>query len=113
MIRRAGGMVHLIGRIDGVPSFEALPSGGEMMSLNLSTRVSGDKSRAPRLAWHRVVSFAPAVHRVARDLSPGDDVSVHGFLERRAYEQNGIWHEVWEIVADWVERLPGSRTSTV
>jgi single-stranded DNA-binding protein len=82
------------------------------MTFDLSTRASplrdisdGTKDRPLRLIWHRVVAFAPAVHRAARDLARGDEVSVHGFIERRDYERGGVRHELWEIVADWIQRL--------
>jgi single-stranded DNA-binding protein len=92
--------------------FESLPGGGEVMSLDLSTRMSASRNvsgraedRPRHLVWHRVVAFAPAVGRAARDLAPGDDVSVRGFIERRYYERGGVRHELCEIVADWIQRL--------
>ena len=88
-------LVVLRGTVSRDPDYRVLPSGTEVLSLDLTVRADGLASESVPVVWHE-----PAVS--AARLQSGDDVVVVGRVRRRFYRVAGATSSRTEVHADKV-----------
>jgi single-stranded DNA-binding protein len=94
-------VVVLAGTISAEPVQRRLPSGDEVTELRLSVPEAGKRLLPlPVAAWHGTVG-----KRALKGIAKGDDVLVHGTLNRRFYRNGGGARSLMEVVATEIKKL--------
>lgn len=88
-------VVAIEGTLSRPAAWRALPSGDEVVNLEVSVRDDGQRAVSVPVAWFG----APAR---ARDLDEGDAVFVVGQVRRRFFRAGGATGSRTEVVADYV-----------
>jgi single-strand DNA-binding protein len=79
------------GMLSGPPRWRELPSGSELVELDVTTKGAAGSSSVP-VSWFEPGALAPA-------LQPGDAVVVVGHVRRRFFRSGGTTQSRTEVVA--------------
>ena len=94
-------VVVLRGRLTRPAAVRSLPSGDELVELEVSVRREGERAESAPVVW----ADAPAV---ARELDVGDEVLIVGRVRRRFFRAGGVTQSCTEVVAEAV--VPAAQT---
>ena len=106
--------VIIVGNLGKDPEVRYMPSGSAICNVTIATsRQWKDKTSGERqeeTEWHRVVFYDRLAEIAGEYLKKGKSVYVEGRLESREYtDKEGIKRKVWEVRADKVTFLDGTK----
>ena len=105
--------VILIGNLGADPEVRYTSNGQAVTELRMATSeqwTDKDGQRQERTEWHAVSVWGKTAELCGQHLAKGRSVYVEGRLESREYtDKEGIKRKVWEIRADKVTFLDGTK----
>lgn len=95
--------VHIVGRVGGDVETRKFNSGDEIAQFSVATsetwKDKGTGERKEKTEWHKIKVLGEGKVRVAGNyVNKGDLVGIHGKLETRKWEKDGVTHYSTEIV---------------
>jgi single-strand DNA-binding protein len=82
----------LVGILSRDPEFRTLPSGNEVVGLELTVRRAGTPAESVPVAWHLPPAWV-------LDLDAGEELVVVGRVQRRFFKAGGITQSRTEVIA--------------
>lgn len=105
--------VILLGNLGADPEVRYTSNGQAVTELRLATSeqwTDKDGQRQERTEWHAVSVWGKTAELCGQHLAKGRSVYVEGRLESREYtDKEGVKRKVWEIRADKVTFLGGTK----
>jgi single-strand DNA-binding protein len=105
--------VILVGNLGADPEVRYTSNGQAVTELRMATSeqwTDKDGQRQERTEWHAVSVWGKTAELCGQHLAKGRSVYVEGRLESREYtDKEGIKRKVWEIRADKVTFLGGTK----
>jgi single-strand DNA-binding protein len=105
--------VILIGNLGADPEVRYTSNGQAVTELRMATSeqwTDKDGQRQERTEWHAVSVWGKTAELCGQHLAKGRSVYVEGRLESREYtDKEGVKRKVWEIRADKVTFLGGTK----
>ena len=105
--------VILIGNLGADPEVRYTSSGQAVTELRMATSeqwTDKEGQRQERTEWHAVSVWGKTAELCGQHLAKGRSVYVEGRLETREYtDKEGVKRKVWEVRADKVTFLGGSK----
>jgi len=108
-------LVCLVGRLGRDPELKALPSGHTVANFSIATDEpvkKPDGSWEKRAEWHHLTAWGKTAELAGKYLQKGSQVAVHGRLQTRTYEKDGVKHYSTEVVVDRLEFVGSKPAST-
>ena len=105
--------VILVGNLGADPEVRYTQGGQAVTELRMATSeqwTDKDGQRQERTEWHAVSVWGKTAEHCAQYLAKGRSVYVEGRLESREYaDKDGVKRKVWEVRADKVTFLDGTK----
>ena len=109
--------VILVGNLGADPEVRYTQGGQAVTELRMATSeqwTDKDGQRQERTEWHAVSAWGKTAELCGQYLAKGRKVYVEGRLESREYtDKEGIKRKVWEVRADKVTFLDGTKRDEV
>lgn len=100
--------VQLIGYLGQDPEIRYTATGKAVGNFSVATTEKWQNkngNQEQRVSWHRIVVWGNLAESCAKLAGKGTRVLIHGKLQYRSYESNGITRNVVEIVASNIQFL--------
>jgi single-strand DNA-binding protein len=109
--------VILVGNLGADPEVRYTQGGQAVTELRMATSeqwTDKDGQRQERTEWHAVSAWGKTAELCGQYLAKGRKVYVEGRLESREYtDKEGVKRKVWEVRADKVTFLDGTKRDEV
>jgi single-strand DNA-binding protein len=113
MAARGVNKVILVGNLGADPEVRTSPNGSSIANLRVATGEAWRDQQGQlqeRTEWHAVSAWGKTAELCGQYLAKGRKVYVEGRLESREYiDKEGVKRKVWEVRADKVTFLDGTK----